>query len=83
MSKAIISVELPDPLMHDAMLRAEKAGVSVPVWIRDMVADRIRDESITERFFLRRQRAGDAEEFLAILDKAPDGPPLPGDELEP
>jgi hypothetical protein len=82
MSKATISVELPDPLMHDATLRAEKAGVSVSTWIRDMVADRVRDEAVTERFFLRRQRAGDAKELLAILDMAPDVPPIPGDELE-
>jgi hypothetical protein len=47
-----------------------------------MVADRVRDEAVTERFFLRRQRAGDAKELLAILDMAPDVPPIPGDELE-
>jgi hypothetical protein len=82
MSNAIISVELPDPLMHDATLSAERAGVSVSTWIRDMVAARVRDEAITERFFRRRARAGDAAELLAILDKAPDVPPMPGDELE-
>jgi len=82
MSKATISVELPDPLMRDATLRAEKAGVSVSTWIQDMVANRVRDEAVTERFFLRRQRAGDAKELLAILDMAPDVTPISGEELE-
>jgi hypothetical protein len=81
MSKATISVELPDPLMHDASMRAQKEGVSVSTWIHNMVADRIRDEAVTERFFLRRQRAGDVKELRAILDKAPNVPPMPGDEL--
>jgi hypothetical protein len=82
MSKSVISVELPDPLMQDASARAEQAGVSISTWIQDMVASRIRDEQITERFFRRRARAGDAAEILAILDKAPNVPPMPGDELE-
>jgi hypothetical protein len=81
MSKATISVELPDPLMHDVSMRAQRAGVSVSTWIHNMVADRIRDEAVTERFFLRRQRAGDAKELRAILDMAPNVPPMPGDEL--
>ena len=81
MSKAVISVELSDPLMHDASARAERAGVSVSTWIHDMVADRIRDEQVTERFYRLRARAGGGAELLAILDKAPNAPPMPGDEL--
>ena len=46
-----------------------------------MVADRIRDEQVTERFYRRRARAGGGAELLAILDKAPNAPPMPGDEL--
>jgi cytochrome P450 len=82
MSNAIIPVELPDPLLHDAAMRAEKAGVSVSTWIRDMIEDRIRNEEVTARFLRRRAAGASGDDLLAILDKAPDTPPQPGDELE-
>jgi hypothetical protein len=80
MSNALISVELPEPLLEVASSHAEKAGTSVSVWIREMIAERVRNEELTERFFQRRLAGGDAEQFAAILDKAPDVPPIPGDE---
>jgi hypothetical protein len=82
MSKSIISLELADPILHDASLRAERAGISVSAWIGSMVADRVRDEQITERFLRRRAQATDAHELHSILQQAPDTAPVPGDELD-
>ena len=81
MSNALISVELPYPLLEQASTRAQKAGTSVSAWIRDMIAERLRNDELTENFLQRRASAGDAQQFLAVLDKAPDIAPIAGDEL--
>ncbi len=45
------------------------------------VAERIRAERQTERFFRMRAAGTSGKKLLEILDKAPDREPDPGDEL--
>jgi hypothetical protein len=81
MSNAVIPVELSEPLMHDAAQIAKKSGMSVANWISLTVAERLRAERLTEEFLRRRAAGADGKTLLAILDKAPDCEPDPGDEL--
>ena len=76
-------VDLPEPLLHAAAIRAEIDGMSVTQWISSVVDDRLRMDELNDRLFSRRVRGGDVAELRAILDLAPDVPPMPGDELEP
>jgi hypothetical protein len=76
-------VELPEPLLHAAAIRAGIDGMSVTQWISSVVDDRLRMDELNDRLFSRRVRGGDVAELRAILDLAPDVPPMPGDELEP
>ena len=57
--------------------------MSVTQWISSVVDDRLRMDELNDRLFSRRVRGGDVAELRAILDLAPDVPPMPGDELEP
>jgi hypothetical protein len=82
MSDLVIPVHLSGPLLQAASDQAERTGISLEEWLRTAVADRIRDAYVTEKYFSRKAKAGDAAELMAILDKAPDGPPMPGDELD-
>ena len=45
------------------------------------VAERLRTEHQTERFFRMRAAGTSGRKLLEILDKAPDRDPDPGDEL--
>jgi hypothetical protein len=81
MSNAVIPIELAEPLMHDAALIAEKNGMSVASWISLTVEERLRAERLTAEFLRRRAAGADGKTLLALLDRAPDREPDPGDEL--
>ncbi len=83
MSEAVIPVHLSGPLLDAASDQAARSGISLEEWLRSIAAERVRDAYVTEKYFSRKPQPGDAAELLAILDMAPDGPPMPGDELEP
>ena len=61
------SVQLPDELVQELMTYTGEQSAQAAVM-----------KVVNE--FLRTHRKGRAA-FLAVLDKAPDVPPLPGDEL--
>jgi len=82
MSEAVIPVHLSGSLLQAASDQALRNGVSLEDWLLSVAADRVRDAYITEKYFSRKPQPGDAAEILAILDKAPNVPPMPGDELE-
>jgi hypothetical protein len=82
MNIAAITVELPEPILHDAAELASKSGVSVASWIRLTVEGTLRDAKLLAEFERRRALGKDAETVRAILDRAPCGPPVPGDELD-
>ena len=81
MSRSLVTVELPEPVLEDAAKLAQSQGLTVASWISSTVEERLRDERQTAEFYRRRALAGDGSAILAILDKAPDGVPMPGDEL--
>jgi hypothetical protein len=82
MSEAVIPVHLSGSLLQAASDQAARSGVPLEDWLRSVAADRVRDAYITEKYFSRKSQPGDAAEILGILDKAPDVPPMPGDEME-
>ena len=82
MSEAVIPVHLSGPLLQAASDQAARNGISLEDWLRSLAAERVRDAYITEKYFSRSPLPGDAAELFAILDKAGDHPPSPGDELE-
>jgi hypothetical protein len=57
--------------------------MSVTQWISSVVDDRLRMDELNDRLFSRVKRGDDVAKIRAILDLAPDNPPMPGDELEP
>ncbi|GAA5534928.1 CopG family transcriptional regulator [Deinococcus aluminii] len=75
-----LSVRLPESLHAQLKQLARQEGVSINQLITLAVAEKV-SALKTEDYFRERAAHADREAFLAILDKAPDGPPLPGDEL--
>ncbi len=78
MMDLIQSVQLPVELQTRAAHCAAVDGVSLEHWVIEAVANKAK----TAEFFQSRiQRAGTLT-LQEILDKAPNRPPDPGDELE-
>ncbi len=74
-------LQLPASLKDTAARLAEEDGVSLNQWIVAAVAQKIGAVETAEAF-LRERAAGAVPGDLArYLDKAPDMPPDPGDEL--
>ena len=76
-----LTLQMPDRLLADAQALAEREHVSVEQYILRLVAEKISDDATWQRF-VDRGRNVSRERFLEILRKAPDVPPIPGDELE-
>lgn len=81
MSKATYPLKLPASVKAAAARLAKEDGVSLNQWIASAVAQKVGAVD-TAAGFLRR-RAGDAKrgDLHAILARAPDRDPDPGDEL--
>lgn len=81
MSKATYPLKLPASIKAAAARLAKEDGVSPNQWIATAVAQKVGAVETAAEFFKR--RAGDAtgEGLRAILDRAPDNPPEPGDEI--
>jgi DNA-binding GntR family transcriptional regulator len=79
---ATASVDLPEPLLQAAAIRAEIDGLSMTDWIASIVDDRLRMDELNDRFHQRIADGASAKAIREILDLAPDVPPMPGDELE-
>ena len=74
-----LSVRLPESLHAQLKQLAQQEGVSINQLIVLSVAEKV-SALRTEDFFRERATNADRAAFLAVLDKAPDLPPLPGDE---
>jgi len=83
MSQTMISVEVPDNLVEEALESAAREGKSLHQWVRSALEDRVRLERSAEEFFKKRAAGATGQDLRWALDNAPDGPPDPGDELEP
>ena len=76
-----ITLQLPQPVLDSARKLAERQQLTVEEFLARMVAETVRsDDAWQER--VRRGRQVTRERFLEILRKAPDVPPMPGDEIE-
>ncbi len=81
MSKATYPLKLPASIKAAASRLAKQDGVSLNQWIASAVARKVGAVETAAEFFQR--RAGDArpEDLRALLARAPDCDPEPGDEL--
>jgi hypothetical protein len=79
-TKAIYTLKLSPALKKAAARLAKEDGVSLDYWINMAIAQKI---GSTETVDYLRRRFGKARpgDLRSILDKVPDNPPTPGDEL--
>lgn len=74
------ALRLPKDLMEDARAIAADQGVSVNQFLATAIAEHVGGLKARSAIRLRQMR-GDPEAARAILQMAPDAPPVPGDEL--
>jgi hypothetical protein len=76
-----LTLQLPDSVLERARRLAEREQVSLDQFVSRMIVQVVEaDQAWEER--VRRGRQVSRERVLAILDKVPDVPPMPGDEIE-
>ena len=74
-----LTIRLPDSVHRKIKELAARDGVSVNQFIASAAAEKM--ASVLTLDWLRAEAAqGRRDDFLAMLDRAPDVPPLPGDE---
>jgi len=77
------ALRLPDDLHQKAVQIAQEEDISLNQFFLYAIASKVGE--IEARTFLARRAAGDPEQVhqaaLDVLDRLPDRPPLPGDEL--
>jgi hypothetical protein len=83
MSKGTYPLKLPASIKRAAERLAKEDGVSLNQWISVAVAQKISAVETAADFFRRRAGTAKAEDLQAILDRGPDVPPMPGDEIDP
>jgi len=82
MSKATFPLKMPESIKKAAARLAKEDGVSLNQWINSAVAQKVGVIETTAEFLKRRGEGGSREGFLRALDRVPDNPPDPGDELD-
>lgn len=75
-----LSLRLPDSLHRKVRELAQEDGISINQFISTAVAEKL-SALLTVEYLEERAKQGNREKFLAILDRVPDVPPEPGDEL--
>lgn len=83
MSKATYPLKLPASIKAAAARLAKEDGVSLNQWIASAVAQKIGAVESAAEFFAQRAARAKPGALKRILDKVPDNPPDPGDELPP
>ena len=81
MSKATYPLKLPTSIKTAAARLAKEDGVSLNQWIATAVAQKVGAVETAAEFFKRRAAGHSLDAFDDILDRVPDRPPEPGDEL--
>lgn len=74
-------LKLPLSLKDTAKRLAREDGVSLNQWIVAAVAQKIGAVETAESFLRKRSAGAVAGDVTRYLNKAPDAPPVPGDEL--
>lgn len=82
MSKATYPLKLPASVKDAAARLAREDGVSLNQWIAAAVAEKVGAVETAAAFL--KDRAGNATGagLRSFLDRVPDAPPAPGDELD-
>jgi hypothetical protein len=83
MSKGRYPLKLPATIKRAAERLAKEDSVSLNQWISVAVAQKVSAMETAADFFRRRVGTTRAEDLKAFLDRAPDVPPMPGDEVDP
>ena len=74
-------LQLPLSLKETAARLAKQDGVSLNQWITAAVAQQIGAVEAAEALLKRRAATARPEDLARYLDRSPDLPPIPGDEL--
>jgi uncharacterized protein (DUF1778 family) len=75
-----LSLRLPDSIHRHIKEIAQKDGVSINQFISTAVSEKI-SAILTEEYLKRRAQNAQPKALKTILDRVPNRPPLPGDEL--
>ncbi|HYO07562.1 MAG TPA: hypothetical protein VER17_01195 [Tepidisphaeraceae bacterium] len=75
-----LMLQVPDAVLEAARRLAARQQMSVEQFVLRMVEETVRMDDAWEQR-VSRGRGVSRERFLAALAKAPDVPPIPGDEL--
>jgi hypothetical protein len=81
MSKATYPLKLPTSIKAAAARLAKEDGVSLNQWIATAVAQKVGVVETAAEFFKRRSKGYTLDDLDRVLDKVPNRPPEPGDEL--
>jgi hypothetical protein len=81
MSKATYPLKLPASVKTAAARLAKADGVSLNQWIASAVAEKVGVVETAAEFLKRRAGAATGEGFATFLDRVPDVPADPGDEM--
>ncbi len=73
-------LRLPDHVLAAAKALAVKNGTSLNQFLSSLISERVGEMRALEHIEIR-ARLADPDAALAILARAPDRDPLPGDEL--
>jgi hypothetical protein len=75
------TLRIPDDLMREAERAAAAGKVSLNQFLLSAIAERVGAER-THRLFAELAKRADPAALQSILDRVPDVPPVPGDEIE-
>lgn len=79
---SMIQLELPERVLDEARKLASKENVPLDNYVARVLARHLASvQGIA--YIEQRAKGASREKFLAALRKAPDVPPMPGDEIEP
>ena len=76
-----LTLELPESLIDDARRAAEQEHLPLDEFVARLLTENLRLRQAWEQQIWRGSRVS-RERFLEILRKAPDVPPMPGDQIE-
>lgn len=74
-----LQLDLPDDLRAKMTEETARRGISESAWLLEAVREKLASDEALQRLEQRATR-GDRAAFERVLAKAPDAPPVPGDE---
>jgi len=82
MSKATYPLKLPQSIKEAAARLAKRDGVSLNQWIASAVAQKVGAVEAAADFLSKRRARAKPGRLRAMLRKAPNVAPMPGDEID-